>query len=160
MRKKWQIILIIGLLLVTLNWLPEIAQAHKATTGVTYTTQTSTELMELFLTYSLDNPHIEIMNDRAELMFETEENATISVVINNQTKKVTGSSTYHQFTIAHLKPGNNLITITTKSANQQIKSKTITINLPEKPKKDSKSFHHKSTNENFYPSKKRPAFIK
>lgn len=154
MREKWQIILIIGLLLATLNWLPEIAQAHKATTGVTYTTQTSTELMELFLTYSLENPYIEITNDRAELMFETEENATISVVTNNQTKKVIGSSTYHQFTIAHLKPGNNLITITTKSAKHQTKSKTITINLPEKPKKDSKSFHPKSTNKNFIYRKK------
>lgn len=154
MRKKWQILLMIVLLSFTLNWLPEIANAQNDSTGVTYTTQNSSELMELFLTYSLKNPYIEITKNSAELMFETEEKANISITTNNHTEKIAGSTTYHQFTVAGLKPGNNLITITATMTDSTTSSKTITVNLPNKPKKDSKSIHHQTTNENFILRKK------
>ncbi|MBC1444134.1 hypothetical protein [Listeria seeligeri] len=154
MRKKWQILLLIVLLSFTLNWLPEIANAQNDSAGVTYTTQTPSELMELFLTHSLQNPYIEIKKNSAELMFETEENATITITTNNHTEKITGSTTYHQFRITGLNPGNNLITITATTGDSSNSSKTITVNLPDKPKKDSKSIHHQTTNENITIRKK------
>ncbi|MBC1488842.1 hypothetical protein HCJ52_07760 [Listeria sp. FSL L7-1485] len=154
MKKKMQLILIVMLLSVTLSWLPKIAQAHTESTTVTHTSQTSSELMELFLTYSIQNPYFEVTKNRVEFMFETEEKAIITITTNNYTKKITDPTKYHQFVIANLEPGNNLITITAKTADQNTHSKTITINLPEKPEKDSKKIHHKSNNENFTHRKK------
>lgn len=58
MKKKGYVLLIIALLSLTLNWLPEIAHAQKEATGTTYTTATSSELMEMFLPYSIQNPYL------------------------------------------------------------------------------------------------------
>lgn len=71
MKKKGYVLLIVALLSLTLNWLPEIAHAKKESTGVTYTTATTGELMEMFLTYSIQNPYIETTKNSAELMFQT-----------------------------------------------------------------------------------------
>lgn len=51
MKKKGYVLLIIALLSLTLNWLPEIAHAQKETTATTYTTATTSELMDMFLPY-------------------------------------------------------------------------------------------------------------
>ncbi|CCQ23414.1 Aspartate 1-decarboxylase alpha chain [Listeria monocytogenes N53-1] len=65
--------------------------------------------MEMFLPYSIQNPYIETTKNSAELMFVTD-------------------TENHQFTLANLEPGNNLVTITATMASE---SKTITINLPD-----------------------------
>lgn len=147
MRKKSYILLIIALLSLTLNWLPEIAHAQKEAASITYTTATTSELMDMFLTYSIQNPYIETTKNSAELMFVTEESATITARTNNQTQNIPDRTENHQFTLENLQPGNNLVTITATMANGTIESKTITINLPQKPKKDSKSFHNHSKNQ-------------
>ncbi|HEL6809922.1 TPA: hypothetical protein UPM37_000981 [Listeria monocytogenes] len=147
MKKKGYILLIIALLSLTLNWLPEIAYAQKEATGTTYTTATTNELMDMFLPHSIQNPYIETTKNSAELMFVTEEAATITTETNNQTQSIAGSTENHQFALANLQPGNNLVTITATMTDGTSESKTITINLPEKPKKNSKSFHDHSKNQ-------------
>lgn len=147
MKKKGYVLLIIALLSLTLNWLPEIAHAQKETTATTYTTATTSELLDMFLPYPIQNPYIETTKNSAELMFVTEEAATITTETNNQTQSIAGSTENHQFTLANLQPGNNLVTITATMADGTSESKTITINLPEEPKKDSKSFHDHSKNQ-------------
>ncbi|MBC2182543.1 carboxypeptidase regulatory-like domain-containing protein [Listeria sp. FSL L7-0233] len=147
MKKKGYILVIIALLSLTLNWLPEIAHAQKEATETTYTTATTSELMEMFLPYSIQDPYIETTKNSAELMFVTEAAATITVETNNETQTIAGSTENHQFTLANLQPGNNLVTITATMADGTTESKTITINLPEKPKKGSKSFHNPSKNQ-------------
>ncbi|MBC2184953.1 carboxypeptidase regulatory-like domain-containing protein [Listeria sp. FSL L7-0253] len=147
MKKKGYILVIIALLSLTLNWLPEIAHAQKEATETTYTTATTSELMEMFLPYSIQDPYIETTKNSAELMFVTEAAATITVETNNETQTIAGSTENHQFTLANLQPGNNLVTITATMAGGTTESKTITINLPEKPKKGSKSFHDSSKNQ-------------
>ncbi|MBC1567632.1 carboxypeptidase regulatory-like domain-containing protein [Listeria sp. FSL L7-1425] len=147
MKKKGYILVIIALLSLTLNWLPEIAHAQKEATETTYTTATTSELMEMFLPYSIQDPYIETTKNSAELMFVTETAATITVKTNNETQTIAGSTENHQFTLDNLQPGNNLVTITATMAGGTTESKTITINLPEKPKKGSKSFHDPSKNQ-------------
>ncbi|MDT0090197.1 hypothetical protein QJV36_03080 [Listeria marthii] len=147
MKKKGYILVIIALLSLTLNWLPEIAHAQKEATGTTYTTATTSELMEMFLPYSIQDPYIETTKNSAELMFVTETAATITAKTNNQTQTIAGSTENHQFTLANLQPGNNLVTITATTGDGKTESKTITINLPEKPKKGSKTFHDSSKNQ-------------
>ncbi|MBC1570788.1 carboxypeptidase regulatory-like domain-containing protein [Listeria sp. FSL L7-1426] len=147
MKKKGYILVIIALLSLTLNWLPEIAHAQKEATETTYTTATTSELMEMFLPYSIQDPYIETTKNSAELMFVTEAAATITVETNNETQTIAGSTENHQFTLDNLQPGNNLVTITATMADGTTESKTITINLPEKPKKGSKSFHDPSKNQ-------------
>ncbi|MBC1549163.1 carboxypeptidase regulatory-like domain-containing protein [Listeria sp. FSL L7-1434] len=147
MKKKGYILVIIALLSLTLNWLPEIAHAQKVATETTYTTATTSELMEMFLPYSIQDPYIETTKNSAELMFVTETAATITVKTNNETQTIAGSTENHQFTLDNLQPGNNLVTITATMAGGTTESKTITINLPEKPKKGSKSFHDPSKNQ-------------
>ncbi|MBC1543376.1 hypothetical protein [Listeria cossartiae] len=147
MKKKGYILVIIALLSLTLNWLPEIAHAQKEATETTYTTATTSELMEMFLPYSIQDPYIETTKNSAELMFVTEAAATITVETNNETQTIAGSTENHQFTLANLQPGNNLVTLTATMADGTTESKTITINLPEKPKKGSKSFHNPSKNQ-------------
>ncbi|EDO0828212.1 hypothetical protein FVB53_05945 [Listeria monocytogenes] len=154
MKKKGYVLLIIALLSLTLNWLPEIAHAQKEATGTTYTTATSSELMEMFLPYSIQNPYIETTKNSAELMFVTETAATITAKTNNQTQKIAGNTENHQFTLANLEPGNNLVTITATMADGSTESKTITINLPDMPKKGSKSFHNQSKNQQMTHRKK------
>ncbi|EAE9701601.1 hypothetical protein B0U12_08965, partial [Listeria monocytogenes] len=104
-------------------------------------------LMDMFLPYSIQNPYIETTKNSAELMFVTEEAATITTETNNQTQSIAGSTENHQFALANLQPGNNLVTITATMTDGTSESKTITINLPEKPKKNSKSFHDHSKNQ-------------
>ncbi|MDT0013674.1 hypothetical protein [Listeria cossartiae] len=147
MKKKGYILVIIALLSLTLNWLPEIAHAQKETTETTYTTATTSELMEMFLPYSIQDPYIETTKNSAELMFVTETAATITATTNNQTQTIAGSTENHQFTLDNLQSGNNLVTITATMADGTTESKTITINLPEKPKKGSKTFHDSSKNQ-------------
>ncbi|MBC2191235.1 hypothetical protein HCB44_02915 [Listeria sp. FSL L7-0229] len=147
MKKKGYILVIIALLSLTLNWLPEIAHAQKEATETTYTTATTSELMEMFLPYSIQDPYIETTKNSAELMFVTEAAATITAETNNETQTIAGSTENHQFTLANLQPGNNLVTLTATMADGTTESKTITINLPEKPKKGSKSFHNPSKNQ-------------
>ncbi|MDT0016170.1 hypothetical protein QJV03_03080 [Listeria swaminathanii] len=147
MKKKGYILVIIALLSLTLNWLPEIAHAQKETTETTYTTATTSELMEMFLPYSIQDPYIETTKNSAELMFVTETAATITATTNNQTQTIAGSTENHQFTLDNLQSGNNLVTITATMADGKTESKTITINLPEKPKKGSKTFHDSSKNQ-------------
>lgn len=147
MKKKGYILVIIALLSLTLNWLPEIAHAQKEATGTTYTTATTSELMEMFLPYSIQDPYIETTKNSAELMFVTETAATITAKTNNQTQTIAGSTENHQFTLDNLQPGNNLVTITATTTDGKAESKTITINLPEKPKKGSKTFHDSSKNQ-------------
>lgn len=147
MKKKGYILVIIALLSLTLNWLPEIAHAQKEATGTTYTTATTSELMEMFLPYSIQDPYIETTKNSAELMFVTETAATITAKTNNQTQTIAGSTENHQFTLDNLQPGNNLVTITATTADGKAESKTITITLPEKPKKGSKTFHDSSKNQ-------------
>ncbi|MBC2011594.1 hypothetical protein HCB13_01735 [Listeria marthii] len=147
MKKKGYILVIIALLSLTLNWLPEIAHAQKEATGTTYTTATTSELMEMFLPYSIQDPYIETTKNSAELMFVTETAATITAKTNNQTQTIAGSTENHQFTLDNLQPGNNLVTINATTADGKTESKTITINLPEKPKKGSKTFHDSSKNQ-------------
>ncbi|MBC1986269.1 carboxypeptidase regulatory-like domain-containing protein [Listeria sp. FSL L7-0478] len=147
MKKKGYILVIIALLSLTLNWLPEIAHAQKEATETTYTTATTSELMEMFLPYSIQDPYIETTKNSAELMFVTETAATITVKTNNETQTIAGSTENHQFTLDNLQPGNNLVTITATMAGGTTERKTITINLPEKPKKGSKSFHDPSKNQ-------------
>ncbi|MBC2101480.1 hypothetical protein [Listeria marthii] len=147
MKKKGYILVIIALLSLTLNWLPEIAHAQKEATGTIYTTATTSELMEMFLPYSIQDPYIETTKNSAELMFVTETAATITAKTNNQTQTIAGSTENHQFTLDNLQPGNNLVTITATTADGKTESKTITINLPEKPKKGSKTFHDSSKNQ-------------
>ncbi|MCD2224206.1 carboxypeptidase-like regulatory domain-containing protein [Listeria cossartiae] len=147
MKKKGYILVIIALLSLTLNWLPEIAHAQKEATETTYTTATTSELMEMFLPYSIQDPYIETTKNSAELMFVTETAATITAETNNETQTIAGSTENHQFTLDNLQPGNNLVTITATMAGGTTESKTITINLPEKPKKGSKSFHDPSKNQ-------------
>ncbi|MCD2246844.1 hypothetical protein LAX74_004695 [Listeria marthii] len=147
MKKKGYILVIIALLSLTLNWLPEIAHAQKETTETTYTTATTSELMEMFLPYSIQDPYIETTKNSAELMFVTETAATITAKTNNQTQTIAGSTENHQFTLDNLQSGNNLVTITATMADGTTESKTITINLPEKPKKGSKTFHDSSKNQ-------------
>lgn len=154
MKKKGYILLIIALLSLTLNWLPEIAHAQKESTGVTYTTATTGELMEMFLTYSIQNPYIETTKKNAELMFQTDTAATITIKTNNQTQQIAGNTENHQFTLENLEPGNNLVTIIAKMSDGTTESKTITINLPDKPNKNSKSFHDKSKNQTMTHRKK------
>lgn len=154
MKKKGYILLIVALISLTLNWLPEIAHAQKEATEVTYSTATTSELMEMFLPYSIQNPYIEMTKNSAELMFQTEETATIIAKTNNHTQKIAGNTENHQFTIENLKPGNNLVTITATTSDGKTESKTITINLPDKPNKKSKSFHDHSNNQTLTHRKK------
>ncbi|EDK4067330.1 hypothetical protein GGC09_01140 [Listeria monocytogenes] len=154
MKKKGYVLLIIALFSLTLNWLPEIAHAQKEATGSTYTTATSSELMEMFLPYSIQNPYIETTKNSAEIMFVTEEVATITAKTNNQTQNISGHTENHQFTLANLQPGNNLVTVTATMADGTTESNTITINLPEKPKKGSKSLHNQSKNQQMTHRKK------